>query len=169
MAKVKTAFQPIVDFLEANKDVKVSKILAQVIAMTEAKANRAEGSTFKKNSKGETVAVLDYYFKRWMPTVGPLAVEFGAKAKTATGLNTMCKDGVSHWTKQQSEAKKASGELLKKVASGEIKPQDIAVHQAQIEEARKVIVATDKGFASEAELEAYLAEQGVELEHKLAA
>lgn len=168
MTQVKKAYQGIVDFLEANKEVKVSKILDQVIEMTMAKANRSEGSTFIKDAKGNTVAILDYYFKRWMPLVGDKQVEFGAKLKTSTGFNTMCKDGVSAWTKQQREAKNASAELLKKVASGEIKPADIALHQAEIEKARGAILTTDKGFATEEEVRKYLAKQGVEVTAKAA-
>lgn len=163
MTQVKKAYQAIVDLLEANREVKVSKILDQVIAMTEAKAARSEGSTFIKNDKGETVAIQDYYFKRWMPLVGPGAVEFGAKAKTATGFNTMCKDGVSHWTKAQRDAKNASADLLKQVSAGAIKPADIAAHQAKIEEGRKAIAETALGFASEDEVRKYLAKNGVKV------
>ena len=77
MATVKKAYQDIVSFLEANKDAKVSKVLEQVIEMASAKANRSEGSTFIKDASGNAVAILDYYFKRWMPLVGDKAVDFG--------------------------------------------------------------------------------------------
>lgn len=163
MAQVKKAYQAIVDFLEANKDVKVSKVLDQVIQMTEAKAGAGAGSTFIKDAQGNTVAILDYYFKKWMPLVGDKAVEFGAKVKTATGFNSMSKVGVSHWTKQQRDAKNANTLLLSKVASGELKPSDIAAEQVRIEEARKLIVETDLGFATQDELMKYLAKNKVEM------
>ncbi len=160
---VKKAYAEIVNLLEANRDVKVSKIIDQIIELASAKTGRAEGSTFVKDAAGQTVAILDYYFKRWMPLVGDKAVEFGAKQKTSTGFNTMCKEGVSAWTKQQREAKNASAELLKKVAAGEIAPSDIASHQAAIEEARKAIVPTELGFDSVEALNKYLKKAGVEL------
>lgn len=164
--QVKKAFQPIVDLLEnavaENPKVTVRSLMKQVIDLTKATVTRGVGSSFIKDAAGNTVAIHDYYFKRWMPLVGDKAVEFGAKQKTATGFNTMCKEGVSHWTKQQREAKNAETALLTKVASGEIAPSDIAAHQIEIETARKAIVPTELGFATTEELMAYLADNGVE-------
>ena len=169
MSTVKKNYQEIVAFLEANKDKKVSSILENVIELASAKTNRAEGSTFIKDTQGNVVAILDYYFKRWIPLVGPEAVEFGKKDKTATGLNTMCKEGVSAWTKQQNEAKKALATLLNKVAAGEIKPADIAKEQEKIETARKAINfpvdeagnTIEIGFADRDALVKYLAKNKV--------
>ena len=163
MTQVKKLFQPIVDLLEANASSPVSKLLPQIIELTAAKANRSEGDTYVKDASGKPVAIFDYYFKRWMPLVGDKAVEFGAKAGTATGFNVMCKEGVSLWTKAQRDAKNASSELLKKVTSGEIKPSEIPAHQAKIEEGRKVIQKTTLGFADAKELNAYLVKAGVKL------
>lgn len=161
MTTVKKAFQPLIDFLEANADKKVKSILAEVIELTKAQTTRMEGSSFIKDATGTVVAIHDYYFKRWMPLVGPSAVDFGQKLKSATGLNTMCKEGVSNWTKQQREAKNGLASLLSKVASGELAPADIAVEQAKLEEARKAIVPTELGFATQEEVEAYLAKLDV--------
>lgn len=160
---IKKAYQPIIDFLVANEDKKVKSILDQVIALASAKTARAEGNVFKKDATGATVAIFDYYFKRWMPLVGERAVEFGAKANTATGYNSMCKEGVSLWTKAQRQAKQAGADLLARVASGEVQPSDIAAEQARIEEERKAVPATELGFATEDELVAYLTEAGVTL------
>lgn len=161
---IKKAFQPIVDILETNKNSKVSDILNQVISLASAKtASGAGSSTLIRDKKGTVVAILDYYFKRYMPLVGPKAVEFGKKEKTASGYNTMCKEGVAAWTKQQREAKNAMGELFTKVKSGIIKPADIAAEEAKIEAARKVIAKTDLGFATLEEVKKYLVENKVEL------
>lgn len=161
---IKKAYQDIVTFLEANENVKVKSILDQVREMASAKVGAREGgSTFIKDAAGNVVAVLDYYFKRWMPIVGEKAVEFGAKKSTSTGLNTMSKAGVSAWTKQQREAKAAEADLLAKVAAGEIQPTEIAAKQAEIEEARKAIAATDLGFETRDEVVAYLSENGIEI------
>lgn len=161
---VKKAYTEIVALLEANKDKKVSSVLEQVIELASAKGNRAAGNTFMKDVKGNTVAIFDYYFKRWMPLVGDKAVEFGTKANTATGFNSMCKEGVSNWTKQQRVAKQAGADLLKRVAAGEVKPADIPAEQEKIEAERQAIVATELGFEDQAKLMKYLHKNGVELE-----
>ena len=133
--------------------------------MCSAKTSRGGGaSSFIKAADGAVVAILDYYFKRWMPLVGDDAVEFGAKKNTATGYNTMSKEGVSHWTKQQRVAKQANAELLTRVASGEIKPDQIADEQARIEAARTTPAETELGFATKEEVVAYLQDNGVEVD-----
>ncbi len=164
MAQVKKAYQEIVDFLEANKDVKVNKIFDRVVEMAAAKSSRsATGSTYITDKDGNPVAILCYYFKRWMPLVGEAAVEFGAKKSTATGLNTMCKEGVSNWTKQQRQSESELKGLLTRVASGELAAEDISSEQERIEAERKAIAETDLGFATKEEVEAYLADNSVEL------
>lgn len=160
---IKKAYESIITFLEANQDKKVKAILDEVRELASAKTNRAGGSNYIKDSTGNVVAILDYYFKRWMPLVGEAAVEFGAKKNTPTGFNTMCKKGVSEWTKQQSEAKKANAQLLTRVAAGEIQPSDIPAEQAAIEQARGNIVETELGFASKEEVLAYLASSGIDV------
>lgn len=161
---IKKAYQDIVTFLEANENVKVKTILDQVREMASAKTAREGGSIFIKDASGNVVAILDYYFKKWMPLVGDKAVEFGAKKSTSTGFNTMSKAGVSAWTKQQREASASEANLLARVSSGEVQPTDIGAEQAKIEEARKAIIETDLGFATKEEVLAYLAENGVQID-----
>lgn len=161
---VKKAYQDIVALLDANRNVKVEKIIDQVIALASAKAGGGGASTFIKDAAGNTVAILDYYFKRWMPLVGSKAVEFGAKQKTATGFNSMSKEGVSHWTKQQREAKNANSDLLKRVAAGEVSPADIPAEQEKIEAQRKMIAPTELGFDTVDALVEYLRSEGIEVD-----
>lgn len=163
--KIKKAYEGIIALLELNKEETVASIFDQVVEMASSKTNRSEGSTFLKDDEGNVVAIYDYYFKRWMPLIGDLAVDFGAKAGTSTGLNTMCKEGVSNWTKQNSKAKKAKGDLLDKVSSGEVDPADIKALQAEIETARLAIMETELGFTSKEDLIEYL----MDLEIALAA
>lgn len=164
---IKKAYEPIINLLvsavEADAKVKVSAILEQVRELASAKVARGEGSSFIKDASGTVVAIHDYYFKRWMPLVGDKAVEFGAKAKTSTGLNTMCKEGVSHWTKQQRAAQLANEAILTKLKAKEITADDIDALQAEIEVTRKAIAPTELGFASEAEVRDYLAANGITL------
>lgn len=167
MTQVKKVFQPIVDLLETaianDPKVKAKDLVEQIIALAAAKVAVGVGSSFIKDAAGVVVAVRCYYFKRWMPLVGDKAVAFGKKANTATGLNTMSTEGSSHWTKQQREADTANKAIMSKVISKEITPDDIPALQAQIEEARKVIVPTELGFASEEEVREYLTANGVSL------
>lgn len=164
MSNIKKAYQEIVSFLEENSDKKVKSILEDVIAMASAKTTRGEsGGNFIKDSEGNVVAIFCYYFKRWMPLVGDAAVEFGAKKNTATGLNSMCKEGVSHWTKQQRVAKQAQADLLNKVAKGEVAPENILDEQKAIEDERKAIVETELGFATKEDIETYLSQNSIAL------
>lgn len=160
---IKKAYADIVAFLEENQDKKVRAVLEDVKNMASAKVAREGGSTFLKDAAGNTVAILDYYFKRWMPLVGEKAVEFGVKKNTATGFNTMSKAGTSAWTKQQREAKQAEQNLLAEVSAGNIKPSDIPAKQAEIETARKAIEATELGFETKEQVVAYLVENGVQV------
>lgn len=136
---IKKAFTEVVAFLEANADKKVKSILDDVRSMCEAKAGGGGGAatTFAKDEEGNVVAVRCFYHQKWM---NPQHVPFGAKATSATGLNTMCKSGVSHWTKQQRDFKKGQAELLKQVAAGEVAAADIAAKLEELEAQRKVIV-----------------------------
>lgn len=165
---IKKVYEPIisamVSALEANPKVKLADVLEEIKALASAKTARTvEGKSALRNSAGEVVAIFDYYFKRWMPLVGDKAVEFGKKANTNTGFNTMCKEGVSLWTKQQNEATKANKQLLEDVKAGTIQASDIGARQEEIETARKAIAPTELGFVSEEEVVAYLVSQGVEL------
>lgn len=167
MTSIKKAYTGIVGILEAalaeNPKAKVADVIEAVRAEASAKTTRAGGSTFIKDVEGNVVAVSCYYFKRWMPLVGEKAVEFGKKANTVTGLNTMCKEGTSHWTKQQAEARKAEVSMIDKLKSGELATTDIDAEKARIEEQRKRIEPTELGFAEEAEVRAYLEQSGVKL------
>lgn len=142
---VKKAYVDVIAFLEANQDKKVKSILADVTAMCEAKAGGGGGaaSTFVKDEAGNVVAIRCFYHQTWMD---PRVVPFGSKASSATGLNTMCKSGVSKWTKQQRQFKLAQEELLKQVADGTIQASDIAAKLAEAEEARKVIVPLEGNY-----------------------
>ena len=140
---IKKAYQEIVALLEANENKKIKTLLPQIIALCEAKNGGGSeiGKTFLKDEDGEVLAIYCYYFKKWMPLCD---VEFGAKKSTATGFNTMCKEGVSNWTKQQRVATKAKEGLLEQLTSGDLEAVDLPAAQEAIEEARKAIVASSE-------------------------
>jgi len=145
MATIKKAYQDIVEFLQDNEDAYVRDILPQVTALASAKTGGGGGkaTTFHRDEQGNVVGILCYYHKLWMD---PEVAEFGKKASSATGFNSMCKDGVSKWTKQQRDAKKAKEQLLLDVSSGEIEAADLPALLAEIEEATDIVVPRDDNY-----------------------
>lgn len=145
---IKKVFIPLVDLLEANPDATVADVLPQVIELTSAKTGSGGGkaTVFERDEDGEVVAIRCYYHKLWMD---PRVVEFGKKATSPTGLNNMCKDGVSKWTKQQREIKSAEAEILTKLAAGELAVEDIAGEQERIAEEASRIEPREDGYGFE--------------------
>lgn len=160
MANIKKVFVPLFDVLNANQDKKVKDVLAQLTDLASAKV-ASGGSVAIRDKDNKVVAILDYYFKRWMPLVGEKAVDFGAKAGTPTGFNSMSKTGTSAWTKQQRVAKDAKDALLKDVMNGVVKHTDLQAKLDAIEAQRKSIEKTDLGFADDTEVRKYLEKNGV--------
>lgn len=145
---IKKPYVEVVEFLMANENKKVSSIIGEILLMCESKK---QDSTAIKDSDGNIIAIYCWYHKQWELVKD---VPYGAKANSTTGLNTMCKVGVSKWTKAQRDAKQALAELLTKVSKGEVEPTDIVKLQQDIEAKRLLIDETDKpiGFASEEEV-----------------
>ena len=145
---IKKVFVELVEYLEANEGSKVKTILPGVIELCSAKSGGGKGgaSTFIKDSNGNVTHVFCYYHKKWEAVD---AVEFGTKTTSPTGLNNMCKEGTSQWTKQQRAAKKASEELLDQVSNGEVDPADLAKLREDIEATRAQIVPREDGHGSE--------------------
>jgi hypothetical protein len=146
---IKKAFVELVALLEENSNKKVSTVMPQILELVTKSKNSGgseTGKTFAKDEEGNVVAVYCYYHKAWELVAN---VEYGKKASTASGLNTMCKEGVSQWTKQNRAATKAKEDLLAKVSTGEIAVEDIGEAQERIEEDRKVIVPREDGHAFE--------------------
>jgi len=150
---IKKNFQPIVHLLEKNKNKKVSAILAEVIALTEAKV---QASTSHIDENGNVIAVYCYFHKQWELVEN---VPYGKKASSTTGLNTMCKAGVSAWTKQQRAIKQVGTKLINMLEAGEIQLEDMADKKAELtNEAMKVEDEAPTGYATlEEALEAHKA------------
>jgi len=134
---VKKAYAAIYALLEANKAKKVSTILPQLVELM-SKATTAVETTTRFDEDGKLTHVYCYYHKEWEDVA---EVEFGKKANTKSGLNTMCKLGVSNWSKQQRAKKKAEAELLTQLTAGTITVEDLPTLQAKILDASKAIVA----------------------------
>ncbi|RKZ94133.1 MAG: hypothetical protein DRQ40_06460 [Gammaproteobacteria bacterium] len=151
---IKKAFVAINAILLANEDKKVKTIMPDLVELMSAKGAGGGASSVHRNEAGEVVGIMDYYFKVWLPVA---FVEYGAKANSASGLNTMCKLGTSLWTKQQREFKKGKEELLDNVAAGDVLPTEIQQHLDDLEEARGFIAAypiPELAFASTEDMDA---------------
>jgi hypothetical protein len=131
---IKKDFVDLIAFLEENKTKKVSTILDELKVMCSKKTN---DKTFKVDDAGFVTQVFCYYHKVWEDVD---TIEYGPKKNTASGLNTMCKEGVSNWTKQQRVAKKSREELLTKLGSGELTIEELPGAEALIEAERTKII-----------------------------
>lgn len=144
---IKKAYVSLIEFLNENADKKVKTILPDIIAMVEkASGGGSVGNTVRRDEEGNVIEIFCYYHKEWEDVS---LVPYGKKANSTSGLNTMCKQGTSMWTKQQREAKQAKADLLEKVASGEVLPSELTVELEKIEEARKAIKPYDFNVSSD--------------------
>lgn len=145
---IKKQFVELVAFLETNKNKKVDTILEQVLSMVESKKR---DNTVLKDENGNVIAIFCYYHKQWELIKD---VPYGKKTSSASGYNTMCKVGVSKWTKQQSTAKKSKEDILTKVQNGDIEASEIKLHLDAVEVMRLEISLTDMpvGFANEEDI-----------------
>lgn len=143
MTVVKKQFEEIHAFLELNKNKKVNTVMPQLLEMM-ARKNNASGqaNTFIKDDEDNVIAIYCYYHKKW-----ELVCEcsYGSKKGSSTGFNTMCKQGVSNWTKQQRVKKQTEAGLLQLIISGELQAADLPLRQETITEESKVIVPREDG------------------------
>jgi len=144
---IKKAYKELIEYLEANPDSKVKTILEGAKALCSAKSGGGKGGAqlFLKDAAGKVTHVFCYYHKKWEDVT---KVEYGVKTTSPTGLNNMCKEGTSQWTKQFRAAKGASADLLDQVAEGKIKPSDIAGMKKDIEANRAKIVPREDGHGT---------------------
>lgn len=135
---IKKVFNELNTLLAANQDKLVSELMPQLIELMSSKnASGSNGPTSYKDENGKVIAVFCYYHKKWELVADH---EYGAKAGTTTGLNSMCKLGVNQWTKQQREFKKAQSALLTRLASGELEVSQLSEAQAELNVAKDSIV-----------------------------
>ncbi len=155
---VKKVFVELFEFLEDKaKDPKITlaSVMEEAQSMCEAQRSRG-GQTFIRDAKKNVVGILDYTFKRWMPLVGPKAVEFGSKVSSSTGLNPSCKEGASIWTKNNRLREKELKGILGEVKSGKLDIKDIDKREAAIKAKYSKVPETDLGFETKDELVKYL-------------
>lgn len=138
---IKKVYAELVQLLEDNKGKKVSQILDQVYALAESKQS---SRNFLTDDQGQVTHIYCYYHKLWEPVAF-----YGTKKNSPSGYNSMCKEGVNAWTKQQREFKKAESELLTRVMSGEISPDQIQDEKVRLEQEKSKIVPRTDGVGTE--------------------
>jgi len=134
---IKKAYEEIIGLLEANPNKKVSSIIAEARAMCAQKTNL---KTFAVDAEGQVYAIYCYYHKHWELLS---EVEYGLKASSTTGFNTMCKVGVSKWTKQNNAVKAVNGTVLEMLEKGELELADIEAMKEQLIAQAREIDTTD--------------------------
>lgn len=147
MTIVKKQFEELHTLLVENKNKKVSTILPQLIELMQKKNNASgQANTFIKDADGVVTHIYCYYHKMWESVT---ECAYGSKKGTATELNTMCKEGVSNWTKQQRVKKQAEAGLLTKIVSGELMPDELPAEQVRLLEESKIIVPRLDGHGTD--------------------
>jgi hypothetical protein len=140
MSTIKKMFVEVHEILSSNQDKKVSEVLDQLMPLFESKQRDKNHRT---NENGE-LEIFCYYHKQWENTE---EVEYGKKANTATGLNSMCKIGTNQWTKQQREFKKAKADLLELVADGSVSAEEIPARIEELEAEKDKIKPLSESLA----------------------
>ena len=140
---IKKAYVELYNILEANKNKKVSTILPQLVELMTAKQSQ---KNFITDEDGNVTHIYCYYHKQWEDIS---VAEYGAKKSSATGLNSMCKEGVSSWTKQQRQLKAINDEAMDLVVKGELQPGDIVEWKTTREQELRVIVPREDGHIAD--------------------
>lgn len=146
---IKKSYAEIVAFLEANKNKKVSTILDEIYSMT---SQKTQSKTFLANDKGEVFAIFCYYHKQFELLD---EVDFGKKASSTTGYNTMCKIGVRHWTAQNKAVKQVGSTILEMLENNEIKADEISDKREELIAKAKEINTDDMPVGYQTAEEAY--------------
>jgi hypothetical protein len=155
---VMSLFAQAITTLEENKVKKsvlesVRSLYNDAVDLTANKNSNGSGSkTTAYYREGKLVAVFCYYHKHWELVDH---IEYGNKAGTKTGLNTMCKEGVSAWTKANRAYNKLKDDLLQKLFKKEITNEELQ-DALSVESTIEPHSDEDHSFATIELLEAYL-------------
>ena len=120
MSNIKKHYEEIYAILEANATKKVSTVLPQLLEIMTAKQN---AKNYRVNDEGQVTHVFCYYHKEWEDIA---ECEYGKKANSASGLASMCKEGVKSWNAQQKAIGQLKEQALDLVMKGELEPASLA-------------------------------------------
>ena len=133
--------ETIVAYLNDNSTKKVSTILDELTTMLESiklTTSARMGRTYLVGQDNKVYAIYCYYHKQWELLS---EVEYGSKVSSSHGYNTMCKQGVREWTRQQKNLKLLGNEILSKLENGELLVEEIADYKTAREESIRAINA----------------------------
>lgn len=165
---IKKDYQAVMSlFAQAIEAMKAGKVKKSIIEEANGFYNEALFLTASKKSNGsgssstayfdpetrELVAVFCYYHKRWELVS---SIEYGKKAGTKTGLNTMCKEGTSAWTKANRKLQKAKDELTQKLLKNELSHEEFNTQYHEISFGIEPHSNEEHSFATLDELLAYV-------------
>jgi len=118
MSFIKKNFEEIHALLSSNKDKVIEDIMPQLLALMVSKQRDKN-----HHETDDGLEIFCYYHKEWELVS---QVEFGSKASSATGYNSMCKVGVNAWTKQQRDFKSSKANLLEEMIAGDLEASDLS-------------------------------------------
>lgn len=156
---IKKDMQDLYNELKALENLKLTPARLEALATKylATKNNNGSGSrtTTYYDENRNLVAVYCYYHKAWELVEH---ISYGSKSGTKTGLNTMCKEGVSAWTKGNRNKTKAKDDLLTTFTSGSITADDFKAGLQALDTTTSPEPHSDEehSFATITDLEAYL-------------
>ena len=132
----------------------------QALSLVSSKKSNGSGSSttaYFDPVTRDLIAVYCYYHKTWELVAN---IEYGKKSGTKTGLNTMCKEGTSAWTKAYRKSQKDKDALAQKLLRDEVTKDEYAEqYEAITNPAIEPHSDEEHSFATLDDLLAYLAEQ----------
>lgn len=139
----------LLNVLNENKNRKVGSIIDEIMSIPfpDKIEKQKRQNTFLLDKHNNTFAIFCYYHKQWELVS---TTDYGKKSNTKTGLNTMCKEGVRNWTKQQKEYTKVSQSILDKLMNEEITNEEAQEIKQQAQSDKDTIVpSTTEGYSLE--------------------
>lgn len=143
MSNVKKAFQPLVDLLTNNSDKVVEDLMPEIYKLV---LSTQMTSTCRRDDEGNVTHIFCYYHKKWEDIS---EVEYGTKASSTTGLNTMCKEGLAHWNKQNRDYKKNKSLILDRIVEGTLSPSEVESELEKLEIEKVKIVPRKDNLGSD--------------------
>lgn len=123
--------------LSENSKARISTYAEQILLLAKPITRNAKTSMRKD---GEVVAIFCYYHKQWELLS---EVDYGKKASSNTGCNTMCKAGVNAWTRQNNTIKQIGSTILSLLENDKINVNEISTTKTRLEaEARIIDIST---------------------------
>ena len=140
MSNIKQQYVSIIEFLQANQDKKVKTILPELIEQCGVQRTRNSDVTLYDGDM--LIAVFCGYHKKWELVS---EIEYGIKAGTKTGLNSLCKEGNKHQAAQSRKYSEEAAKLADAMMNGELSIEDAKEEKKKLEEAKVAVIEHSSG------------------------